>query len=142
MEDHITVIRQRLGTPVLSHSRVGVFVCLPGGGAWNHALYFKHLAPNTSANTNPSTSISPALLQAIQASFGSVTAMQDAVRAAALKVFGSGWAWVCYTGECGWWIFSHNFATGVSYMIECVAEDGRAARGRAAGKRADKGAGV
>lgn len=69
-----------------------------GGGAFNHALYFKHLAPAGSANADPKKSISPQLAAAIDSSFGSLAKMQDEVTAAATKVFGSGWAWVCYTG--------------------------------------------
>lgn len=79
--------------------------CLPlvplsAGGAWNHALYFKHLAPATSPNADPTKSISKDLSAAIDSSFGSLAKMQEEVTTAATKVFGSGWAWVCYTGVC------------------------------------------
>jgi Fe-Mn family superoxide dismutase len=69
-----------------------------GGGAFNHALYFKHLTPAGSTAADPKQSISPALAAAIDSSFGSLQKMQEEVTAAATKVFGSGWAWVCYTG--------------------------------------------
>jgi len=69
-----------------------------GGGAWNHALYFKHLAPAGSANADPKA-ISTDLSAAITASFGGLGKMQEEMTAAATKVFGSGWAWLCYTGE-------------------------------------------
>jgi Fe-Mn family superoxide dismutase len=70
-----------------------------GGGAWNHALYFKHLTPPGSAAADPAKSLSPELSAAITSSYGSLENMQKEVTAAATKVFGSGWAWVCYTGE-------------------------------------------
>lgn len=70
-----------------------------GGGAWNHALYFKHLAPASSPNADPATSISKDLSAAISSSFGTLAKMQEQVTTAATKVFGSGWAWVCYTGD-------------------------------------------
>lgn len=77
-------------------------VLLAGGGAWNHALYFKHLAPATSPNADPSKSISKELSAAIDSSFGSLAKMQEEVTTAATKVFGSGWAWVCFTGKHGY----------------------------------------
>lgn len=70
-----------------------------GGGAWNHALYFKHLAPSGSAHADPSKSLSGELAAAIDKSFGSLKKMQDAVSQAGKDVFGSGWAWLCYTGK-------------------------------------------
>jgi Fe-Mn family superoxide dismutase len=68
-----------------------------GGGAWNHALYFKHLAPAGSA-TAATTAISADLSKAITSSFGDVAKMQEELTTAATKQFGSGWAWLCYTG--------------------------------------------
>lgn len=70
-----------------------------GGGAWNHALYFKHLAPTTSPQADPSKSVSKELSAAVDSSFGGFDQMVAEVKTAAGKVFGSGWAWVCYTGE-------------------------------------------
>jgi len=69
-----------------------------GGGAWNHALYFKHLAPAGSANA-ATTAISADLSKAITSSFGGVAKMQEELTTAATKQFGSGWAWLCYTGQ-------------------------------------------
>lgn len=68
-----------------------------GGGAWNHGLFFRHLAPAGSADTQ-AAAISPPLAAAINASFGSLANMTDAVNAKATKVFGSGWAWLCASG--------------------------------------------
>jgi len=70
-----------------------------GGGAWNHALYFKHLTPATSVAADPSKSISKSLSAAIDSSFGGLAKMQEEVTTAATKVFGSGWAWVCLAGD-------------------------------------------
>jgi len=70
-----------------------------GGGAWNHALYFKHLAPAGSSNTDPKKSISKELSYAITSSFGSLDSMQKEVATAGTKVFGSGWAWLCLAGD-------------------------------------------
>ncbi|WIA40609.1 hypothetical protein OEZ86_013947 [Tetradesmus obliquus] len=71
-----------------------------GGGAWNHALYFKHLAPPTSPSVQ-SSAISPQLKAAITLSFRTVENVTAELTAAAGKVFGSGWAWLCYTGNSG-----------------------------------------
>jgi Fe-Mn family superoxide dismutase len=46
-------------------------------------------------------SISPDLAAAIKSSFGTVEDMKTALNEAGLKVFGSGWSWLCYTGERG-----------------------------------------
>lgn len=70
-----------------------------GGGAWNHALYFKQLAAPGSAAADPTVSLSAPLSAAIDASFGGFDKMKAELSAAATKVFGSGWAWLCYTGE-------------------------------------------
>ncbi|KAF6253845.1 superoxide dismutase [Scenedesmus sp. NREL 46B-D3] len=69
-----------------------------GGGAWNHALYFKHLAPPGSPATQASA-ISAPLMDAIDANFGTLDNMTAELTAAAGKIFGSGWAWLCYTGN-------------------------------------------
>lgn len=70
------------------------------GGAWNHAQYWKIMAPVGSAATKESA-ISPALRAAITSSFGSVDAARTALSDAGTKVFGSGWSWLCYTGKSG-----------------------------------------
>ncbi|WIA40296.1 hypothetical protein OEZ86_013667 [Tetradesmus obliquus] len=71
-----------------------------GGGAWNHALYFKHLAPPASPSVQ-AAAISPQLKAAITLSFRTVDNVTAELTAAAGKVFGSGWAWLCYTGNSG-----------------------------------------
>lgn len=63
------------------------------GGAWNHTLYWKLLRPGGPAAP------SAELRAAIETSFGSVEAMQTALTGAAMKVFGSGWAWLVGTSD-------------------------------------------
>jgi Fe-Mn family superoxide dismutase len=87
------------GKPIWQPSDPWFPFAFTGGGAWNHALYFKHLAPASSPNADPAKSISKDLSAAISSSFGTLAKMQEQVTTAATKVFGSGWAWVCYTGE-------------------------------------------
>ena len=57
--------------------------------SWNHAFYWETLSPE-GKNTTPSTE----LLNAINAAFGSFDACKDALTDAAVKRFGSGWAWL------------------------------------------------
>lgn len=58
-----------------------------GGGHYNHSLFWQCLSPRPS-------SPSAALKQALDHRFGSREAFQNAFEAAALSVFGSGWAWL------------------------------------------------
>lgn len=72
---------------------------LSAGGAWNHALYFRHFAPANSEKANPGPSVSAELNNDFDRSFdGDVQEMKAAFTAAANRIFGSGWAWLCYTG--------------------------------------------
>ena len=57
--------------------------------AWNHDFYWRSLAP-AGRGGEPSTE----LLAAINASFGSLDACKAALADAAVKRFGSGWAWL------------------------------------------------
>jgi superoxide dismutase, Fe-Mn family len=59
-----------------------------GGGVYNHNLYFDTMT----ANAKPLSE--GALLTAISKEFGSVEAFKAELKAAALTVFGSGWAWL------------------------------------------------
>ncbi len=59
-----------------------------GGGAYNHALFWKNLAPAT--GQKPSADLEAKLTEA----FGSVDAFKEAFSAAAKTRFGSGWAWL------------------------------------------------
>ncbi len=60
-----------------------------GGGHWNHDFFWKIMAPAKDCGAP-----SPALASAINASFGSMEAMKTAFADAAMKRFGSGWAWL------------------------------------------------
>jgi Fe-Mn family superoxide dismutase len=58
-----------------------------GGGHHNHTLFWSSLKPGGAA---PGT----ALRHALEAEFGSLDAVLEKLTAAALGVFGSGWAWL------------------------------------------------
>lgn len=60
-----------------------------GGGHWNHSFFWKIMAPAAKAGKP-----SDALLKAINESFGSIDQMKTAFADAAMKRFGSGWAWL------------------------------------------------
>ena len=60
-----------------------------GGGHWNHSQFWAAMAPVGEGGTP-----SPELLAAIEASFGSLEAMQGQFNQAAAARFGSGWAWL------------------------------------------------
>lgn len=66
-----------------------------GGGHYNHALFWSLLAP-------PGTGGEPseALAEALASDFGSIDDFKRQFEAAALSVFGSGWAWLIL-GEDG-----------------------------------------
>ena len=59
-----------------------------GGGHWNHTFFWNIMGPN--AGGEPTG----ALKDAINASFGSFTAMKEQFNAAGATRFGSGWAWL------------------------------------------------
>jgi Fe-Mn family superoxide dismutase len=58
------------------------------GGHWNHSFFWTVMAPGGARAP------SGKLKEAIEAAFGSVAAMQEAVNKAGLGRFGSGWAWL------------------------------------------------
>lgn len=58
------------------------------GGVYNHDLYFKTMAPA------PASVPSGDLAGAVIRDFGDLQALKDALKTAALGVFGSGWAWL------------------------------------------------
>lgn len=60
-----------------------------GGGAWNHAFFWKAMCGPTDSN-GPSAELKAAIDEA----FGSVDAMKAQFNAAAAGRFGSGWAWL------------------------------------------------
>lgn len=59
-----------------------------GGGAWNHDLFWKLMGPGNTGT--PSGKV----LDAINASFGSFDGFKEVFTDAAMKRFGSGWAWL------------------------------------------------
>jgi len=65
-----------------------------GGGHWNHSFFWKAMAPPGTTN-GPSSG----LKAAIDASFGSLEAMQAQFNEAAAGRFGSGWAWLGVGGN-------------------------------------------
>lgn len=69
-------------------SKYPVSVRNNGGGHWNHSLFWKIMNPNGGGN--------PAgdLADAIKSSFGTFEDFKNKFNNAALKHFGSGWAWL------------------------------------------------
>lgn len=60
-----------------------------GGGFYNHDLFWQVMSPNGGGTPDG------ALMEDINASFGSFEAFKDAFANAAATQFGSGWAWLC-----------------------------------------------
>ncbi len=59
------------------------------GGHFNHSLFWRTLGPNAGGSPQGK------LLDKINTGFGSFEAFKTAFSEAAMKVFGSGWAWLC-----------------------------------------------
>ena len=68
-------------------SKYPVAVRNNGGGHYNHSLFWNLLSANGGAPSG-------ALLEAINASFGSLDKMKEEFNKAATTRFGSGWAWL------------------------------------------------
>ena len=64
-----------------------------GGGHYNHSLFWNILSPNGGGNPNGD------IATAIDSNFGSFDEFKSAFSTAAATRFGSGWAWLCKTGE-------------------------------------------
>ena len=64
-----------------------------GGGYWNHTLFWRIMSPN--GGGEPEGEIA----SVIDDSFGSFDAMKEEFAKAAMTRFGSGWAWLCTSGE-------------------------------------------
>ena len=60
-----------------------------GGGHFNHTLFWEIIHPENRGR------LSGALLEAINAAFGSKEAFEEQFAKAAATRFGSGWAWLC-----------------------------------------------
>jgi len=67
-----------------------------GGGHANHSLFWQTLAPAAHAR-QPKGELAKALV----AKFGTQEKFQEQLRAAAMSVFGSGWAWLSLDGPGG-----------------------------------------
>jgi Superoxide dismutase len=74
-------------------SKLPVAVRNNGGGFYNHNLYWEVMTPGGSAEPKGE------LLNALNASFGSVDAFKEAFSKAAATRFGSGWAWLVKKGS-------------------------------------------
>lgn len=61
------------------------------GGVYNHQLYFENMTPEK----NSISKISGAFHRAVTDEYGSIENMKEKLADAALKVFGSGYAWLC-----------------------------------------------
>ncbi len=59
-----------------------------GGGHLNHAIFWKIMSPT------PLAEPSGAIAKALDEEFGGLSAVKEKLLAAALSVFGSGWAWL------------------------------------------------
>jgi Fe-Mn family superoxide dismutase len=65
-----------------------------GGGHFNHSMFWKLMAPQ-GAGGAPSA----ALAKAIDADLGGLEKMKEALNAAAVARFGSGWSWLIVTDQ-------------------------------------------
>ena len=72
---------------------VGVPISRNAGGVYNHRFYFDGLSPSSSRNP-----LGP-LSSAIDQTFDSFSAFKEKFTAAALSVFGSGYAWLVLDGQ-------------------------------------------
>jgi Fe-Mn family superoxide dismutase len=66
-----------------------------GGGHVNHTLFWRWLRPEGKGEKAPSGKLG----EAIQSTFGSLDDLKKAMNEAAMKRFGSGWAWLVYTND-------------------------------------------
>ncbi|MDO8411838.1 MAG: superoxide dismutase [Phenylobacterium sp.] len=64
------------------------------GGHYNHTLFWRLMAPQ-GAGGEPSDALSAQ----IEKDFGSLDAFKEAFQAAGAQRFGSGWAWLVWTGD-------------------------------------------
>jgi len=76
-------------------SKYPVAVRNNGGGHWNHSFFWQLMNAPKGASNLPSGKIADAL----NAAFGSFDAFQKQFNEAAMKRFGSGWAWLVKTPE-------------------------------------------
>jgi Fe-Mn family superoxide dismutase len=77
-------------------SKLPVSIRNNGGGHYNHSLFWNLMKPNKDGATNLPTG---KLADAITSTFGSVDEFKKQFSDAALKRFGSGWAWLYKQGD-------------------------------------------
>lgn len=67
-----------------------------GGGAWNHTFFWQMMRPAAPSLSGVEEAVQPEgkVLDALNASFGSFEKFQEVFADAAMKRFGSGWAWL------------------------------------------------
>jgi superoxide dismutase, Fe-Mn family len=70
------------------------------GGHFNHTLFWRYMAPPGSASPEPQGQ----LAAAIRMTFGGLDEFKKAFTEAAMKRFGSGWAWLSYRSDGGLFI--------------------------------------
>ena len=79
-----------------------------GGGQYNHSLFWKMLKKNEKGEPTGD------LAKAIESTFGGYPAFQTKLSEAALKVFGSGWAWLVTDGKMHSIVSTPNQDTPIS----------------------------
>ncbi|RYY28843.1 MAG: superoxide dismutase [Sphingomonadales bacterium] len=89
-----TLADQTLGELVAKAGSLPAAVRNNAGGHWNHNFFWRTMAPPAEVGTP-----SPALLAAIEASFGSLDQFKAAFRDSGTKRFGSGWVWLIVGGD-------------------------------------------
>jgi Fe-Mn family superoxide dismutase len=71
-----------------------------GGGHMNHTLFWRYMAPPGNGPAGPQGK----LVKALQTKFGGLDEFKNAFTDAAMKRFGSGWAWLSYRDDTGLFI--------------------------------------
>ena len=80
--------------------------------AWNHAFYWRSLAPTGGA------SVPPVLESRIESVFGTLPALKKELRTAATTQFGSGWAWLVVEGNTLKVVKTSNAATPLTAHLK------------------------
>lgn len=88
---HRSVLQLERGLPTLP-DKVKLAIRNYGGGHMNHTLLWRYMVPKGTVPSEPQGK----LAEAIQTTFGSFESFKKAFAAAAMKHFGSGWAWLSY----------------------------------------------
>jgi Fe-Mn family superoxide dismutase len=81
------------GLPDVADDSVRTALRNHGGGHWNHTFFWEILTPSAGSGAP-----SEKLAAAINTEFGSMDAFKKAFNEAAAKRFGSGWAWLIFSG--------------------------------------------